>query len=391
MKAVLCQNTKLHVADVPEPVPGPGQVLVEVLRCGICGSDLHLRHNCDHMKALFTRVGLGEHAPADSDAFVMGHEFCCEVLDFGPGCNRKIKKGARIVAQPILRKGTEFDMVGLSVRAMGAYAERMILQESMLVEVPNGLSAEMAALTEPMAVGWHAIRRSEIKKSDVAIVIGCGPVGLAVICGLKARGVKAIVASDFSPARRDLARRCGADVLIDPAVDTPFRNWEDFGFFMSMTGLLELAVGTREKLAKLPLPWWHVWRMAEALGQMPARPVIFECVGVPGVVQHLIDGAPMMSRIVVAGVCMQVDRYEPALAIAKEVDLRFVFGHTPLEYRDSLHMIAEGRLNCRPLLTGEVGLDGVMGAFAELARPDHHAKIVVNPRRAGPQIIALAT
>jgi len=293
------------------------------------------------------------------------------------------------VAQPLLRNGSEFDLLGWSTRTPGAYAERMILQEAMLVEVTNGLSAEMASLTEPIAVGWHAIRRSEIKKSDVAIVIGCGPVGLAIIGGLKARGVKTIVASDFSPARRELARRCGADLLIDPAIDSPFRNWQDYGFFMNMPGLLELAMGTREKLGKLPLPWWHIWRLAEALGQQPARPVIFECVGVPGVVQQLIDGAPLMSRIVVVGVCMQIDRYEPALALAKEIDLRFVFGHTPLEYRDSLHLIAEGRLNCQPLLTGEVGLEGVKGAFAELAQPDRHAKIVVNPGRMGNEIVPL--
>ena len=107
--------------------------------------------------------------------------------------------------------------------------------------------------------------------------------------------------------------------------------------------------------------------------------MIFECVGVPGIVQQIIDGAPLMSRVIVAGVCMQVDRYEPALAIHKEIDLRFVFGHSPLEYRDTLHMIADGKVNCAPMITGVVGLGGVANAFDALKDPEKHAKILINP------------
>ena len=380
MKAVVCQNTELSVVDLPDPVPARGQALLEVLRCGICGSDLHMRHHCDEFKAVVEKVGLGPVIPSSSDPVVFGHELCAEVLEFGPDCDRKLKPGTRVVAQPILRLNGQIHMAGLSPKATGAYAERMILQESALVPVPNGLSADMAALTEPMAVGWHAICRSEIKQKDVAIVIGCGPVGLAVICGLKARGVRTVIASDFSAGRRKLAQQCGADVLIDPAQDSPYASWEEFGFFMNNSQLMRFGLDTLNKLDKLPLPWWHVWRVADALGMGVARPVIFECVGVPGVVQQIIDGAPLMSRVVVAGVCMQVDRYEPALAVMKEIDLRFVVNHTPLEFRDTLHMIAEGKLNCAPLITGEVGLNGVDNAFSALKDPELHAKIMINPK-----------
>jgi threonine dehydrogenase-like Zn-dependent dehydrogenase len=380
MKAVICQNSELNVADLPEPTPGKGQVLVEVLRCGICGSDLHARHHCDHMKQLMGRVGYAKNTPSKSDAVVFGHEFCCEVLEYGPDCERKLKPGTRVVAQPLLRNGGDIDIIGLSVKATGAYAERMLLQEAALVPVPNGLSTDMATLTEPMAVGWHAVRRSEIEKKDVAIVIGCGPVGLALICLLKAKGVKTIVASDFSIGRRALAKQCGADVVIDPAASSPYSNWAEYGFINDLPGLLELSLGTREKLGKLPLPWWHTWRLAELLGQRPARPVIFECVGVPGLVQQIIGSAPLMSRVVVVGVCMQVDSFEPALAIHKEIDLRFVLGHSPLEYRDTVHMIAEGKVKCAPMLTGMVGLAGVANAFDALKDPEQHAKILIDPK-----------
>ena len=389
MKAVVCQNAELTLTDLPEPIPAAGQVLLEVLRCGICGSDLHLRHHCDHMKAMASRVGAGDQFPSSSDSIVFGHEFCCEVLDYGPDCDRKLKPGTRVVAQPMLRTGNVIDNPGLSRRVTGAYAERMLLQESVLIPVPNGLSSDMAALTEPAAVGWHAVCRSDISKKDVAIVIGCGPVGLAVICALKAKGVRTVLASDFSSGRRKLALDCGADVVIDPATASPYSSWEEFGFFMDQSRLQAFALDTLEKLDRLPLPWWHVWRVAEALGQAPARPVIFECVGMPGVVQQIIDGAPLMSRVVVVGVCMQVDRYEPALAVMKEIDLRFVFSHTPLEFRDTVHMIANGKLNCAPLLTGEVGLAGVDNAFTALKDPETHAKILINPRNLATEPVAL--
>jgi threonine dehydrogenase-like Zn-dependent dehydrogenase len=381
MKAVVCQNAELRVAELPEPVPGKGQVLVEVERCGICGSDLHLRHACDPMKTLLGRVGAGHIVPAGSDPFVFGHELCCSVLDYGPGCSRKLKPGTRVVGQPVLRVGSDIHLCGLSPVATGGYAERMLMEESALLPVPNGLSADMAALTEPMAVAWHAVRRSEIANKDLAIVVGCGPVGLAVICLLKAQGVDTVVASDFSQGRRELARRCGADVVLDPRQDDPYADRAGHRFYHDLPSLLELSVGTREKLGKLPLPWHTVWRGVERLGLgAPKRPVVFECVGIPGIVQQIIDGAPLLSRIVVAGVCMQVDRFEPALAIHKEVELRFVFGHSPLEYRDTLQLIAEGKVNSAPMLTGVVGLDGVANAFDALKDPEVHAKILIDPR-----------
>ncbi len=383
MKAVVCQRSELSVVDLPEPIPGRGQVLVAVQHCGICGSDLHLRHHCDHMRDLAARVGAADNFPSSADPVVFGHEFCAEVLDYGPGCERKLKRGTRIVAQPMLRTSRGIVNPGLSAHANGAYAERMLLQEATLVPVPNGLSSELAALTEPMAVGWHAVRRSEIGRKDVAVVIGCGPVGLAVICMLKARGVRQVVASDFSARRRELATASGADVVIDPSATSPYADWQEQGFFMDTPALMEFALSTREKLGRLPVPWWHAWRVAEAIGGPPPRPVIFECVGLPGIVQQIIDGAPLMSRVVVAGVCMQVDRYEPALAVMKEIDLRFVMNHTPLEYRDTVHMIAEGKVNCSPMITGEVGLEGVDAAFNVLAGPGVHAKILVNPAQQG--------
>lgn len=378
MKAVVCQNAELSVRDLPEQTPGKGQLLLKVLRCGICGSDLHLRHHCDHMRQLMGRVGHHNFPRAD-EPLVFGHEFCGEVLEQGVGSAKGFKTGTRVCAIPVIRKGNEIDLTGLSVRSPGAYAERVLVDEAMAMPVPNGLSSDMAALTEPMAIGLHAVNRGDVPKNGVGIVIGCGPVGLAVICMLKAKGVKTVIASDFSASRRDLALQSGADVVINPADESPYSNWEEYGFLGGLPNLLEMMMSTREKLGKLPLPWWHTWRIIDALGLKPKMPVIFECVGIPGVLQKIIDGAPLMSRIVVVGVCMEADRIEPALCISKEIDLRFCMGSAPLEFRDTLHLIADGKVRCEHLITGVVGLEGVSKAFDALRVPDHHAKILIDP------------
>ena len=111
-----------------------------------------------------------------------------------------------------------------------------------------------------------------------------------------------------------------------------------------------------------------------------SAPVIFECVGVPGILDGIIASAPLFSRVVVIGVCMEADRIRPAMAINKEIELRFVVGYTPLEFRDTLHMLAEGKVNPGPIVTGTVGLPGVEGAFDELGDPETHAKILIDPK-----------
>jgi threonine dehydrogenase-like Zn-dependent dehydrogenase len=378
MRAVVCQNAELAVTDRPEPVPQRGQVRIEVTRCGICGSDLHARHGLDVWADLATRVGYDRFARSD-EPIVFGHEFCGEVAEHGPGCRKSLPSGTRVVAVPMLRGSNSVDLLGLSVHAPGAYAEQMLVEESLMMAVPNGLGSEVAALTEPMAVGWHAVRRGEVGKRTVAIVIGCGPVGLAVILLLKAKGVRTVVASDYSPGRRALASVCGADVVVDPTHESPFAGATRRGQLNDIPSALELAVGTREKLERLPVDWWHVWRLGEALGGKPKHPVIFECVGMPGVIESVLDSAPLFSRIVVAGVCVGVDQITPAMAINKEIDLRFVFGYTPLEFHDTLRMLADGKVDPTPLITGTVGLDGVDAAFSALGNPDAHAKILIDP------------
>jgi threonine dehydrogenase-like Zn-dependent dehydrogenase len=380
MKAVTCTNATLEVVDQPTPTPAKGQLLIDVLRCGICGSDLHARKHCDELADVMAETGYPDFMRS-TQSVVFGHEFCGEVLDHGPGTRKALRAGTPVVALPLVRRGKDVHAIGLSTAAPGAYAEQLIVEQSLALPIPNGLPADKAALTEPMAVGWHAVQRGEVKKGQVAIVIGCGPIGLAVILMLKAHGVRTVIASDYSPGRRALATRCGADVVVDPARDSPYAKAKGHGHLETAPDALGLAVSTVEKLHRLHLPWWHVWRAADAVGAAtPKHPVVFECVGVPGVIDDIITGAPLFSRVVVVGVCMGADRLRPSMAINKEIDLRFVLGYTPMEFRDTLHMLADGKVDVTPLITGTVGLDGVENAFDALGDPEAHAKILIDPK-----------
>jgi threonine dehydrogenase-like Zn-dependent dehydrogenase len=382
MKAVVCHQTNLSVADLPDPVPGPGQVLLEVTRAGICGSDLHARKHADQLADIASAVGYLDVMRPDEHV-VMGHEFSGRVVAHGPRTRGSWSPGTPVVSLPMIRMGDKVQMTGLSAKAPGAYAERVLVQESLTMDVPNGLAPETAALTEPMAVAWHAVRRSGVRKRQTTVVIGCGPIGLAVILMLKARGVRTVIASDFSPGRRALAEVCGADVVIDPGAESPWTGFEQSRYITDANHLFDLALDTMGKLRRVPLlPWWQVIRAAEAAGVTPRGPVVFECVGVPGIIDDIVTNAPLASRVVVVGVCMEPDTIRPAMAINKEVDLRFVFAYQPHEFREALHLIAEGKVDPTPLVTATVGLDGVVGAFDALADPERHAKILIDPASA---------
>ena len=360
MRAAVFRKGNLVVDTIADPVLGEGQVLAKTICCGICGSDLHAAKFPKQFADVARRSG-GRFEMNPERDIVFGHEFCCEIVDHGPGTSRALKAGTRVVSMPLTVVGKTVHGLAYNPDAPGAFAEYVPLYEPMLLPVPNGLSSEKAAITEPMAVGWHAVEHARLTKEDVPLVIGCGPVGLAVIAGLKIKGVGPIIAADFSPARRELAIKMGADIVVDPAEYSPYKKWSE--------------VATP--------PNYDGSRFAALFGDGPKmRPaVLFECVGVPGVIQQMMHGAPQWARIVVVGVCMESDTFEPFFGITRQLNLQFVLGYSPKEFADSLHHIAEGLIDVSPLITGKVGLDGVAGAFTELGNPEKHAKILVEPWR----------
>lgn len=379
MRAVVCQNSELRVEEVPDPTPAKGHLVLDVVRAGICGSDLHARFHADPVADAAANIGFTNMMRV-AQRVVMGHEFSGRVREIGPGTKSRLNVGDVVVSLPIVRMNGKPEFLGLSKDAPGAYAERVLVDEALTFGVPNGLSPETAALTEPLAVAYHAVRKAKIGKGETAVVVGCGPIGLAVILMLKARGVRHVIASDYSAVRRGLAARCGAHVVIDPAADSPWTSFKDSKYFTDADKLLQFALGSIEKLRAVPfLPWSKALRAAEAAGKTPTGPVVFECVGVPGIIDHILASAPLYTRVVVVGVCMEKDAIVPIAALTKEIAVQFVFAYDPGEFYDTLHLLAEGKVDPTPLVTSTVDLDGVPAAFDTLGKAEEQAKILVAP------------
>lgn len=337
MRVSVIRQGKFVTQERPCPTPGPGQVLVRNLACGICGSDIHIFN---------TLRGMGEAAPD----WVLGHEYCSEIVEFGPETKQQLKIGQRVCSIPFIETDEGQDLVGASPTAPGAYSEFMLLSESLLLAVPDSTSTEAAALVEPLAVAIHAVAKAHLNGDESAMVMGCGPIGLAIIAVLKMRGVEKIIASDYSLKRRALATAMGADTIIDPAQQSAFEH------------------------------------LATAVGEETENGVIFECIGAKTLLAQICAEAPARARIVVAGICGEEDSFNPFVAMQKELNIQFVFYYQPEEYAEALDVLANDGINWKPFITGKVGLDGVESAFSSLRDPENHAKILVNPWLSGDAI-----
>jgi threonine dehydrogenase-like Zn-dependent dehydrogenase len=349
VRAAVARRGVLVVEDVADPILGPGDALIAVRACGICGSDIHALQYADELVAITREMG----APISFDPtldFIMGHEFTGEVLELGPMTDgAPVDVGDLVTSLPIALTPTGMEPVGAYSNVYnGAYAERMRLTAGLCMKIPNGLDHRRAALTEPMSVGRHAVARAAITSAEAAVVLGAGPVGLAVVAELRRLGVETIIVSDFSPRRRSVALAMGAQVAVDPAVDDPMEAWT-------------AADGRR-------------------------TPIVFDAIGVPGTLETVIKAAPPMGRVCIVGSCMQPDAVRPLVAQVKQLTIVFSFAYDPFEFGDTLRAIAEGEIDVTPMITGTCGVDGVPAAFDALGNPEQHVKILVEP--GGPKVPA---
>lgn len=340
MRALVLNSGALRVDEVPDPAPSEGQLVAKSLACTICASDLHMIHH-GHRLAAWSRAAGG---PFDFDAdrdLVLGHELCAEVVEYGPGTERTIPPGERVVTGPMILHDRGMAIVGYSNDFPGGFGEYLVLSESSVLAVPDGTPTDRAALMEPLSVGMLYTRVADLQAGDVPLVIGCGAIGLAVVSALRWRGIGPIIASDFSPMRRRAAAAAGADVVVDPAEDPPFAVWE---------------------------------RAAKG-----GHCVVFECVGAPGVLNGIFDGAPWMSRVIVAGQNLADDTLFTASAHTKGLNVQFGGMPDPGDYHDALGAITSGEIDVQPWLTGSATLDDAVEAFDRSTETERHTRIVVHP------------
>ncbi|MET0694361.1 MAG: alcohol dehydrogenase catalytic domain-containing protein [Propionibacteriaceae bacterium] len=226
MNAVICHGPENYVLEtVAVPRPGPGEVLVKVDAVGICASDL----KCYHGAAKFWG---DESRPAWAETEVVpGHEFCGTVvqLDEAAAAKRGLEVGDRVVAEQIVPcwecryclRGQYWmcqphDMFGFKRRNPGGMAEYMIYPvEALVHQVSRDLPPHHAAFAEPLACSLHAVERANILFNDVVVVAGCGPIGLGMIAGARAKSPAHVIALDMAQEKLDLALECGADIIIN--------------------------------------------------------------------------------------------------------------------------------------------------------------------------------
>ncbi len=351
MTAAIKRGNKIVVDTIDVPKPKSGQVLARVLHCGVCGSDLHAFHHLDGLIEAGQRNGQFWGKLDSSKDMVFGHEFCAEIVAFGPDTQKKLKEGDSVCAISVATDEKGLEVVGYSNRYPGGFGQYMVLTESMMFPVTNGVGSSVAALTEPTAVAVHAVAKADTANS-VYMVIGCGPIGLAVVAELRARGFAPVIAVDFSAERRQLAEKLGADVVTDPAVLDPHSCWAEFGVAAGLFDFAESQANAR-------------------------RAVIFECVGAAGILNQIFTSAPKGAQLVVVGVCMTKDEIEPALAIDKELELRFSTGYTPDEFSATLSRICRGELDVSAMNTKVITLNEVAAILEGQVPAQAEGKIMV--------------
>jgi (R,R)-butanediol dehydrogenase/meso-butanediol dehydrogenase/diacetyl reductase len=301
--------------------------------CGICGSDLHMAHSLK-----------------DNPGIVFGHEFCGTVVALG-GDVAGYREGDRVVGYPLsgcgecpaclanaVAKCRRVKLIG--AQRPGAYAEYVAVGAAQSFLLPEALTPDLGALVEPLAVAHHALERTAREPGEPVLVLGAGPVGLAVALWAQALGASHVMVSDPVARRRALAETIGA-TAVDP---------------------------TEQDVAAA---------FAEATGGRPR--VVVECVGRPGVIQHAVQIAATDAQLTLVGACTAPDTFLPVVATSKELTLQFVVYYRPSDFAQTLDFLTAGRLDPIPLVTGHVGLDELPPRFTQLMAPNDDCKVLVHP------------
>ncbi len=334
MKAAVVRQDSILVEDVPKPRAGPGEVVVEVRYCGICGSDVH-------------RLAAG----GFPDGAILGHEPCGVVAEVGEGVT-EWRGGERVVVIAFdpcrqcrwCRRG-EYQLclnkhwIGLGTNP-GAFAEYVKARSTMLLRLPDQVGDRAAALTEPLAVALHAVRTARINLGDTAVVIGAGPIGLLVTQCLRVAGARAIGVIEIAPGRAELAARLGADKVFAPGSD-------------------DLA--------------------AEVVQSLGAEPdVVFECAGA---VQTLQDAAELVrphGKIMLVGVSMKPVPIIPIVWGRKEAELKACIAYRD-EFPLALELLAKDEVDVESLVSEVISLEDIGQAIKDLQKPHDQIKVLVEP------------
>jgi len=333
MKAVFFQalHTPLAFGEVPDPTPGAGELIVKVGRCGICGSDLHMTedatYGCRH----------GD---------ILGHEFAGEVVALGKGTTDR-KVGDLVSVIPLkscgtcehCRKGEVQWCSGFGLQG-GGYADYAVARTNQCVPLPSGLSLDDGAIIEPLAVALHGVNRSGLRTGDKVLVLGAGPIGLAVAFWARRFGAARVAVQDIATFQQQRALDMGADAfVVDP--DDPVDG-------------AERALGGKAD-------------------------IVFECVGRPGLIAQAVEQVRPRGTILLLGLCTRPDTFNSFAMLGKEVTLVTSAFFTVPEYEAALAALEQGAVAPRRLVSSTIALADTPAVFETLKQRSAQCKVLIGP------------
>lgn len=333
MKAVRVHGpSDLRIDDIEPPQPGPRDVVVRTAVAGICGSDI-----------TFTR--LGGVTGAQAQPFGLGHELAGTVAEVGHEVV-DIEVGDRVTVNPM----GDGNAIGNGVPE-GAFAPLLLVRDATLggsiYRLPDSVSFEHAALTEPLSVALHAVSRSGVSPDDRVVVFGAGPIGLGVVAFLRQRGVSEITVVDMSNSRLQRARDLGATHTVHPAAV------ETFDALASRLG--------SSSVFGWPVINANLW---------------FEVTGSGQVLQSIIAMAPSRARMVVVAVHHVPVAVDFQMALGKELDFTMSLAY-PDEFPEVISLLESGKLDVSAMVSHRLSSDDFIEAFAISQDKDASAKVLV--------------
>jgi len=358
MKAlVLEEYNKLVYRDVDDPQPAPGEVLIRVKACGICGSDVH---------------GMDGSTGRRQPPIIMGHEASGVIVQTGEGVTRW-KEGDRVTfdstVYPLndwytlkghynLSEGRE--VVGVSPKEYkrhGAFAEYLAVPQHILHKIPDNVSFEQAATVEPAAVAAHAVRISGISVGDSAVVIGSGMIGTFIVSLLKIEGATPVIAVDVDDEKLKMAAKYGADITINSSKIQKFKDSKIQNSSLNQTVMETIRHHTKGRGADFG----------------------FEAVGISATVSILIDSLRKGATAVLVGNVTPVVEFPLQKVVTSEIKIQ---GSCAIcgEYEIVLDMIASGALRVDDMISAVAPLSEGAEWFRKLYHKEgNFNKVILVP------------
>lgn len=341
--ALITGKGRLELVEVPAPEVRPGTVVVDIARCGVCGTDVHayqsgVRYNpaiCGHEWAGTVSAAGSEVTSLDEGDRV--------VVAVAPACGacRACLAGRAERCETAFSSMTGRDPLA---PAHGGFALQIEVAADRVVRTEPSLTDEQAAQVEPATVAFHAVRRSGLRLGDIAVVQGAGPIGLVTQQWVRARGAGVVVVVEPNLARRELARTLGADHVVAPGA--------------------EADEVVRERSGGL------------------GADIVYECVGRPAAVQGAVDLARRGGEVCLIGLADADATITPARWLVKEITLTSALAYRREEFAMAMGMIADGRVRLEPLHTATTSLSGLAATFEDLAGGSSaEIKVLVDPTR----------